>query len=133
MTLEGIKVAVAMKKVMAPGYTEGRDDRVNCAARRYAARSERAMVAGGGDCDLIASHRPKLKSSQSTLRDSKVALEGKALKYFCHDQIANHELRRGNPTKDNWSSMTILVRMCRLHLVCSPNHNATHRNRITET
>jgi hypothetical protein len=29
--------------------------------------------------------------------------------------------------------MTILVRMCRLHLVCSPNHNATHRNRITET
>ena len=52
MALEGIEVAVAMKKVMALSDTKGRDDGVDGAARRHPARSERAMIPRGSNRDF---------------------------------------------------------------------------------
>ena len=99
MTLEGIEVAVAMKKFMAFGNAKRRDNRVDGAARRHAARSERAVIAGCGKSDFMATHRAKFERSENAHNTQKVGFGCEALQHFGHDQIADNELRRWEMTK----------------------------------
>src|SRR6266478_6032468 len=80
-----------MKKVMALGDTKCRDNRVDSAARRHSARSERAMVMRGGNRDRATSDSAKFERLEHLFRAPKLIRRRKALQHLGHDQIANHQ------------------------------------------
>ena len=85
VALEGVEVAVAMKKVMSFGDTKCRYNGVDGAANRYPAGTERAMVMRGGKRDLPPDHRAKLERGKNFFRALEGTLGREALQHFGHD------------------------------------------------